>query len=332
MNLQKIDSIAKDNCNLKAVKNYISEYNKINNSNITSILEVKPSYTPIPVTHKFSYVPRLQTAEKYSWQALVADIPAKVTPENFLGGGYEAKVYNISDDYVLRIPGAQKDLTNLKFEPAKNIFEDRNFGQAVAQTTNGISINKKVPGTHLYKIRDYDVETYMQKLREYSELPDKTLDEYVSDIAFINSKGYRIDSNPENFLYDKATQKIGIIDIRPKGSSSLDLSEPYAHDWTLDPLVNGNDMIDIYDKASIDERKEIIKLITKLEDRLLPLCDKYEIPRAQWKEKDYRPYSFLNVLDIKKDIDYSKDLIGQIIYARYPDWIPKYEALSKSGY
>ena len=36
-----------------------------------------------------------------NWRDVVLDISKKITPENFIGGGAEADVYKISDNYVI---------------------------------------------------------------------------------------------------------------------------------------------------------------------------------------------------------------------------------------
>lgn len=253
----------------------------------------------------------------------------KLTPENFLGSGGEASVYAIDENYVLRMHGG-KTTIDYPFSQVDDIFEGRNFGQAVAKTQKGISINKRVSGSSLYKTNDTNPTTYMQRLREYSELPDETLEAFVSDVAFINSKGWRIDqSNPENFLYDRKSGRIGIIDIEKKGSSSLDLYEPYGYDWILDPLVNGHDIFEIYQKLSVEERKELFELVGKIEKRIIPLCKKYDVPISKWNEDDYMFDSLINFLELRKNIDPTtcEDLYKPIIYQRYPSYIPNYESL-----
>ena len=284
-------------------------------------------FTDIPIDYKFSYIPSSNsTLSKSKWQDLVFDLDKKITKKNLLGSGSEADVYNINNDYVLRILGGENKIKNHKFVPVEDIFEGKNFGQAVAKNDEGITINKKVNGTKIYNIRENNPKKYMEQLREYSELPDETLENFVSDIAFINSKGYRIDqSNPENFLYDRVNKSIGIIDLQKQDSSSLDLFEPYAHDWIVDPLINGHDIFEIYNKLEPHERKEMFELIGKIENRVLPLCEKYGIPKAKWNKNDYMFSSVLNVLELKETVDCSKDLFGQIIYSKYPSLIKKYE-------
>lgn len=287
--------------------------------------------SPVPgCAKKYVFSPIQDTVELSSdnWRSLIPNISKCITPKNFLGGGGEANVYIINDKYVLRLFGGQTKI-DTKFSPVEDIFEGRNFGQAVAKTKNNTSINRRVFGVPMYKCNDYDPKTYMAKIREYKNLPDETLENFVADVAFIHSKGWRIDeTNPENFLYDKATGRIGIIDLCKQNSSSLDLSDPYGHDWILAPLVNSHDVFKIYQKLTPEERREVFDIIKSLQERIIPLCEKYDIPIAKWNKDDYTFTSLINLLDLMNKIDVTKDNnpLGPIIYARYPRLIPNYEA------
>ena len=86
-------------------------------------------------------------------------------------------------------------------------------------------------------------------------------------------------------------------------------------------------MFQIYKKLSPVERKELFALIGKLEKRILPLCEKYGIPKAKWNKNDYMHNSLINLLDLKGQINVSKidDLYEPIIYERYPRLIEKYK-------
>ncbi len=249
----------------------------------------------------------------------------KYNAKKFLGEGAEAKVYAINDKYVLRLlHDANSDLEFLSIE---DIFEGRNFGQAIAKDQNGNTINKRVFGSSLYDRYSTDPKIYLQNLREYVNLSDEALEAFVSDIAFINSKGYCIDHrNPENFLYDKKTGKIGIVDISEKtfvNSIFPEAFEPYSHIWVLSPLLNGYSVIDIYKEFSISERQEFFELVEKLESRILPLCEKYGIPLAKWEKDRYLVTNLINLLDLRKKIDPIKcdNLQVPIFYERYPELI-----------
>lgn len=266
------------------------------------------------------------------WKELVPKLNFSIKKDNYLGGGGEANVYKINDKYVLRLAYGEKFVKPQLFKQQPDIFEGRNFGQPVAIGQNGhISINKLVSGKPIHEINKYDAKTYMQNLRKYANFPDEVLEDFVENVAFLNSKGYRIDdSNAENFLYDEEKQKIGIIDICKKGSSSLDLFGPYSHFWVLNPLVNSHDYAEIYKELELPERKEMIDLILKLQDRIIPMCQKYDIPiDTEMKRSDYCMFDlplFLAMLD-KFDVKSEEGLITQMarVYAPHllednPNW------------
>ena len=271
------------------------------------------------------------------WRPLVKDLESKINKRNFIGGGSEAKVYNIDDNYVLRLRCGEKSVKGQKFTQAEDIFEGRNYGQAVAVGTNpNITICKKVPGKQLYVIAphtDYkvDVKNYMENLKKYASLSDEALENFVENVAFINSKGWTIDhSNPENFLFDEKTGKINILDLHEKNSSSLDIFEPYGHDWILDVLINGHDIMEIYETMTPLERKEWFDIISKLEERILPMCEKHNIPKTKWNKKEQMDDSMATVLDIRSQIDFDSDLLLQCIKLRNPDKFGNAEPYTES--
>ena len=86
----------------------------------------------------------------------------------------------------------------------------------------------------------------------------------------------------------------------------------------------------IYKKLDINERKEMIDLILKLQDRIIPMCQKYDIPIAtEMKRRDYCMFDlplFLAMLD-KFDVNSEEGLITQMarVYAPHllednPNW------------
>lgn len=266
----------------------------------------------------------ISTPKKH-WSELIGKLNSCINPENFLGGGSEASVYKINDNYVLRLIGGETTVKSLNFEPVMDIFEGRNFGQAVA-ISKGCSINRLVRGVPMYKCCETDPIVYLQKLKRYSKLSDKTLEQFIEDVSFINKKGYRIDeSNPENFLFDCINQRIGIVDICKKGTTSLDLYGPYGHDWILEALCNGHDFLSCASKMNPMQKKEMFELITNLESRIIPMCKKYNIPIAKYNNEDYLKFSMAEFLSLKDKFDiFSKDGIRtQIVKLNHPEEIEK---------
>ena len=300
---------------MKIIPRITQNINNVNNISLKSIWHKKPLTQDVVC---FS-TPQTDT----DWKELVPKLNSYITKNNFLGSGSEAKVYKLNDKYVLRLYGGTKTVKPQQFNPLADIFEGRNFGQPVAMSSDkSVSINKLVSGKHLYKVNGTDEKAYMESLRKYSELPDEVLEDFVENVAFLNSKGYRIDEgNPENFLYDEAKQKIGIVDICKKGSSSLDLFGPYSHYWILDPLANGHDYAEMYKKLDLPERKEMIELILKLEDRIKPMCKKHGIPVITAQREDYTLFDlplFLAKLD-KFDVNSSEGIITQMAKMEDPE-------------
>lgn len=259
------------------------------------------------------------------WESLVPHLDSYITPEKFLGGEEGTRVYDLNNEYVLRLTCGKRSIGLQKFEPVDDVFEGRNFGQAVAKSECGyITINKKVQGSVLYKLNDglaNKPSLYMESLREYAKMPDETLEQFVKDVAFIQEKGYWIDHvNPENFLYDRKAGKIvkiGIVDVGEQFDWDL---EPFAHDWILDPLVNGYEIPRIYENLIPAQREEMFGLITQLENRVLPLCKKYGIPEARWNTKNYVDISLSSILQTRGKLNYNNDdLISQVIKLKFPE-------------
>ena len=273
----------------------------------------------------------LSTHKKH-WSKLISKLNSCIKPENFLGGGAEASVYKINDNYVLRLLGSETSVKSPNFRPVIDIFEGRNFGQAVA-ASNGCTINRLVKGVPMYKCLETDPVVYLKRLRKFSKLSDKTLEQFVEDVAFINKKGYRIDSsNPENFLYDCINQKIGIVDICKKGTTSLDLFGPYGHDWILEALCNGHDFLDCASKMNPAQKKEMFDLITNLESRIIPICKKYNIPIAKYNKEDYLHFSMAEFLSLRNKLNiFSKDGIRtQMVKLNHPEEVEKLSRMSQN--
>ena len=220
-------------------------------------------------------------AEKY-----INSLREKIRPDNIIGEGTEAKVYALSDDYVIRVLKYQKQSSNQKFTSIPELFEGQNFGQAVMVSNDGaISINKLVTGKQMYPVERISSDTYLNSLRNYSELSDTCLERYVKDFSYLNKKGYKMDPNPENFLYDAKKDRIGFVDIAKLEDKIINYDEPFSHTAVMFPLVNGRQVFRQYMQMYPSERKEMFDLINKIEERILPYCEKYDIPKAKWDSK-----------------------------------------------
>jgi len=283
---------------------------------------------------------------------LILNFAKKIEGARFIGQGAEAKVYDLENGFVARIDRTHRLIDyqeqnktgyllsnqeasffkNEKFKILQDNFGGRNFGQPLAESEDGlVQIARKVVGNKMYVCGSDDPQIYMKKLENYANLPDETLEAFIKDVAFINQKGYRIDqNNPENFLYDITTKRIGIVDIAQKEEDLTIIDEPFGHDWIVAALVNEHDVHKVYRKASRQDRQKMLRTIKRLEERIIPICKKQGVPISKWNSRNYLPTSILNVLEQQK-VDYSYDLLGQIIYDKYPNRIKSYEKFLKSN-
>ena len=167
--------------------------------------------------------------------------------ERPLGMGEEAKVYKVhtSPKFTVRVSNEAPDFEILaqrifdeKFTLQKDIFEGRNYGQAVAYMgldehdkhmamvtlcwyAPGFSIEIWKPGQ-----KEPSSEEALMKTTALSgailNLPDKAIDDIYDDLHFLSSKRYSIDtgncgwfSNMGNILLDAANKRLQVIDIQP---------------------------------------------------------------------------------------------------------------------
>ena len=247
-----------------------------------------------------------------------------VTNENFIGEGSYAKVYDIDDDFILRIAHEISEIGDKKLVKIEDIFDGKNFGQAVFVAEDGfeISINKKVKGHILHKVSDvlenpnFDVETYINDLKKYLQIPEQTIKLFIEDILYLHTKGFLVDYfNPENFLYDEQTGKITSIDLR-KNNRNL----PLNYIMVLNPFVRkGRDVLDIYDISTPTQRHEIFDLIKAMKDRIKPICENYNIGNYVWT-KDLKCCTLETILEVIDDIDLNNNsLYNQIMELKYKD-------------
>lgn len=247
-----------------------------------------------------------------------------ITSEKFIGDGSHAKVYNIDDNFVLRIAHEISEIKDTKLVEAEDIFDGKNFGQAVLIAEDGleISINKKVKGHILHRVSDvldnpnFDVEGYINDLKKYLQISEQTIKLFIEDILYLHTKGFLVDYfNPENFLYDEQTGKITSIDLR-KNKYNL----PLNYIMVLNPFVRkGRDILDIYNISTPSQRYEIFELIRAMKDRIKPICENYNIGDYVWN-KDLKYCTLETILEVINDIDLNNNsLYNQIMELKYKD-------------
>lgn len=158
---------------------------------------------------------------------------------NHIGYGQEGIVYDIPfkdfDGFVIKI--SHDFFNNQIIKPISKVndnFKYKNFGQPVAKIGEMISILKKAEGIPLDRLSDSNSENLAEEVKKYyaklSTIPQKTFDEFVSNIKFMNNNGYYFDGgNSGNVLYDVQTQRFNIIDInKEKWKNSIgDILSPF---------------------------------------------------------------------------------------------------------
>lgn len=215
----------------------------------------------------------LQTQE-----AISAFLRKHVKPENLLGVGRNFKAYSMGD-YVLRVvaDGNAERLGYQGFTSTEYLMQGRNFGQVIAKNNEWCEISRRVHGTPLYSampkpwieychspsmIGTKEAEAYCEQLGIVGAFSDKTLSQYIDDVAFTRNEGFCLDfRNPNNFLYDEKTGSINIIDMA--------LGRPYYTSCELaTPLFDKELLPDYYKYLMPSQRKQTLETIVRLEERL----------------------------------------------------------------
>ncbi len=260
-----------------------------------------------------TYASKVDTFEKVPIiNDLVSILKNKMRHDNIIGEGLEARVYALNENYVIRELKYQKKDENQQFVDVPELFDGQNFGQPVLISVDkSVSINKFISGNPMYPVGDIDTNLYLQILHTYSELSDDCLERFVKDFTYLDKQGYKMDPNPENFLYDSKKDRIGFVDIAKKDEKNINYDEPISHTMVLYPLVNGRQVVRQYTKMLPFERQEMFDLIAKMEKRILPICDKYKIPKAKWDPDKYVQNSLLLIEDTRNKFDLTKDFFTQ---------------------
>lgn len=169
----------------------------------------------------------------YPWRSLKQIVRKIVKNNSPIGVGRHSQVYEIPgiNDYVLKI----KKKVNLGFfdfvkrlKKTKNEYYGFNFGQAIADNNNGISIHMRVQGKEYglknWASRQYlKIQTLPQEVEHYidndlaklSEFPQEAFNTLAKKISLITSstKSKPDLYNPNNFIIDYENKKINIVDV-----------------------------------------------------------------------------------------------------------------------
>ncbi|MDR1327612.1 MAG: hypothetical protein LBJ74_04320 [Heliobacteriaceae bacterium] len=210
-------------------------------------------------------------------------INQKIKNKEPLGQGVEGVVFEISSDWLIKIPKLlyyvcnwsrplffKKSYASLLlladsgFIALEDEFEGRNFGQKIALNPYNISIMKRVRGEPVRLTNDFShqgAQDYLNLIREISNLPEEAFEEYFKDINILCNKGYSIDYNPHNLLFDREEKRLNVIDfIKSQESSSNSQMIAAIVDFDYMPLY--------YQFLNIDEKKELLYLLKIIYDRI----------------------------------------------------------------
>lgn len=155
-------------------------------------------------------------------------------PANLIGEGVSKRVYSIPGmaDYVL---GVLKRIFNpaaneAPFHECPNMLKKYNFGQPIAENSNGLLIAKRVPGEEhslpnwnseyvaavlrREPISQTKAQFVMDKIKLIEGFPIDAYENLAGQLKYLNEFSLRVDSiNPNNILIDKKSKSLNFIDI-----------------------------------------------------------------------------------------------------------------------
>lgn len=135
------------------------------------------------------------------------DIKNSIKKENFIGAGFEGRVYEMQDpDYVVKIPKNIDDLGLKKELIEEEVSEQDEVNHVVKKYKNGITIMKKIPGKSISSLED---------INEVADLPVLAYQKLLNQIIDADKAGMEFDFAMNNVLYDKDSQSLTAIDFRP---------------------------------------------------------------------------------------------------------------------
>jgi hypothetical protein len=201
-----------------------------------------------------------------------------------IGEGGNAIVYNINDNFVVRVikRTSKVEMTEKinNINPV-SVFPGYNFGQIVANTDiKSITILKKQNGTPI-EDKTTSVEQYIENIKKASNLPQETFDNFVKDVVYLEENNYMIDpSKSNNFLIDCDDKKINIVDIAESSSSNSSGFREFFIPLVSTPFINV--------KHNLIGDEDLIPYWKGIESKLINACKKYnkydskDVQAMQW--------------------------------------------------
>ena len=217
------------------------------------------------------------------------NIKNSIKKENFIGAGFEGRVYEMQDpDYVVKIPKNIDDLGLKKELIEEEVSEQDEVNHVVKKYKNGITIMKKIPGKSISSLED---------INEVADLPVSAYQKLLNQIIDADKTGMEFDFAMNNVLYDKDSQSLTAIDFRPykDGKRKFNPLEKmfFVFDCFKQPYekkISGKIL-----SAAINNMK------SDSEQKISPF--KYDYKEILRILEHNNPQNFVNILNIKNNID-----------------------------
>lgn len=217
------------------------------------------------------------------------NIKNSIKKENFIGAGFEGRVYEMQDpDYVVKIPKNIDDLGLKKELIEEEVSEQDEVNHVVKKYKNGITIMKKIPGKSISSLED---------MNEVANLPVSAYQKLLNQIIDADKADMEFDFAMNNVLYDKDSQSLTAIDFRPykDGKRKFNPLEKmfFVFDCFKQPYekkISGKIL-----SAAINNMK------SDSEQKISPF--KYDYKEILRILEHNNPQDFVNILNIKNNID-----------------------------
>ena len=244
-------------------------------------MNINTNFTQINYMSKKRYVPpkcNVSNAEDAGLKiedVFKENLGTNVKLGDKLNSGMNADVYYIQgwpNTYIARIErDYEKDFKPEKLAPAKE-----NISGTVLESADGhLSISRQIKGEPLHG-RDWrlgksvNLETFWNTVEMLSKLPDKVYENYIDDVIKIREHGYDIDTwNPNNYLFDKESNRINIIDCISgfKKCEGLEMCDFY-------PFIDSRRLNLLIWDLNQEKREELAQTVIKFLDRMIGIAKK----------------------------------------------------------
>lgn len=216
-----------------------------------------------------------QMKKSYPQEKIMDVLLNSAVPQNFLGSGRCAKVYEIPNvkDFVVRIlhDTTPESFSKYEIKMVEDEFPNRNFGQKIADNGNGITILKRVLGKaqgfpnpsekdndNLFLV-DH-ARAVLSQITEMANFPQESFEEFALKVKEINkSPKYILDClNPNNLLVDKENKRFNIVDLSERAKFTTLLGCKQDSGDMISLLLNIPFHRKVYDVLPTQAEKELL--------------------------------------------------------------------------